>query len=216
MSDLTIEQIQAALSQKLPGQSAQYKMAPQPDILSRWDKPIDCRNAAVLLFLYPHITHNSKREWHIILIRRSEYMGLHRGQISFPGGQNEANETLQTTALREAHEEIGLLPEIVKIIGKLSCLYTPPSNFCIYPYIGYSDHRPDFQADTTEVAELIEPPLSLIQNPTIRQRELRTFHDGTPRHVPFFNIHGHKVWGATAMILNEFLTTIKRLVVLHR
>ncbi|MDM8529993.1 CoA pyrophosphatase [Anaerolineales bacterium HSG25] len=210
MSDLTIEQIQSALAQKLPGRSAQHKMAPQPlpDMLSRWDKPTDCRNAAVLLLLYPHITRNSKQEWHILLTRRSEYPGVHSGQISFPGGRHEADETFQATALRETHEEVGVLPDTVTIIGQLSYLYTPPSNFCIYPYVGYVDQRPDFQTDMVEVAELIEPPLNLMQDPTIRRHEIRTFKDGVPRNIPYFDVYGHKVWGATAMMLSEFLTII--------
>ena len=209
MSGLTIEHIQTALAQTLPGKTAQYKKAPQPlpDGLRR-DKPTDCRNAAVLLFLYPHTTRNSKQEWHILLTRRAEYPGVHSGQISLPGGRHEAGETFQTTALRETYEEVGVSPDTVNIIGQLSYLYTPPSNFCIYPYVGYADRRPDFQADTTEVAELIEPPLSLIRNPTIRHHESWIIHDGTSRNIPFFDIYGHKVWGATAMILSEFLTII--------
>jgi 8-oxo-dGTP pyrophosphatase MutT (NUDIX family) len=211
MSKLTIEQLRQALQKPLPGIIAQKKMAPRPlpKHLSRWTPPENHREAAVLLLLYPHITADNQQEWHIVLTRRHEYPGVHGGQISFPGGQREAGESLQTTALREAHEEVGTSPEEVDIVGSLSPLYTPPSNFCIHPYVGYCRSRPQFQPDPVEVAELIEPHLSLLQNPALRQQELWPFPDNLELQVPFFNVYGHKIWGATAMILNEFLMIIK-------
>jgi 8-oxo-dGTP pyrophosphatase MutT (NUDIX family) len=146
---------------------------------------------------------------HLVLTRRPEYPGAHSGQISLPGGRREAGESLQTTALREANEEIGLIPTSVEVIGELSPLYTPPSNFCIYPFIAFSATRPTFQPDAKEVAELIELPLTLLFSPTIYKEEIWYFPDYGERRVPFFDIFGHQVWGATAMILNEFLTLLR-------
>jgi|JFJP01.1.fsa_nt_gi 8-oxo-dGTP pyrophosphatase MutT (NUDIX family) len=207
---LTVEQIQTALQNPLPGVHAQRKMAPEPlpEQLNRWAQPSNYREAAVLLLLYPHARPESPLDWHIILTRRPEYDGVHSGQISFPGGRREGDESFLNTAMREAQEEIGLPPEAAKVVGQLSPLYIPPSNFYIYPYIAVSQYRPEFQPDPIEVAELIELPLSLLQDPTIFQTETWLFPNGIEREVPLFNIFGHKVWGATAMILNEFLTLI--------
>jgi 8-oxo-dGTP pyrophosphatase MutT (NUDIX family)/uncharacterized membrane protein len=195
----------------LPGQAGQIKMAPEPPAgrgANRWDKPDNCREAGVLLLLYPHITNGHTPELHVLLTRRTEYPGVHSGQISFPGGRREGQESLQTTALREAMEEVGVLPATLEIIGQLSRLYTPPSNFCIYPFVGFSSTRSSFRLDPQEVAELIETPLSLLLNPTVRKEEIWNFEEYGQRRVPFFDIFGHKVWGATAMMLSEFLTLL--------
>jgi len=211
MTTLTIDPIQKALQQSLPGQSAQLKMAPQrlEMPIDRWEHPNDCRDAGVLILLYPHQTLNDYKEWHIILTRRPEYLGVHSGQISLPGGRRETDETLQATALRETYEEVGVLAQTITIIGALTPLYTPPSNFCIHPFVGSVTHRPNFKADPIEVAELIESPLNLLRDPTIHQKEVWTFPNGIQNRVPYFDILGHKVWGATAMILSEFLMIIQ-------
>jgi 8-oxo-dGTP pyrophosphatase MutT (NUDIX family) len=219
LTALTIAHIRRALANPLPGVKGQIKMAPQPRVgqINRWDTPpTDCREAGVLLLLYLHTNNHlgtpsasSESELHLVLTRRPEYPGAHSGQISLPGGRREAGESLQTTALREANEEIGLIPTSVEVIGELSPLYTPPSNFCIYPFIAFSATRPTFQPDAKEVAELIELPLTLLFSPTIYKEEIWYFPDYGERRVPFFDIFGHQVWGATAMILNEFLTLLR-------
>jgi 8-oxo-dGTP pyrophosphatase MutT (NUDIX family) len=186
------------------------------DLPSRWEDPDDCREAAVLLLLYPTLPSQDganiqphQPELHFVLIRRPVYSGVHSGQISLPGGQREDGEELAATALRETQEEIGLAPETVEIIGQLSPLYIPPSNFCIYPFVAASPGRPAFQSNLREVAELIETPLNLLFNPAIRQEETWNFPNYGERLVPFYNIYGHKVWGATAMILSEFLILLQ-------
>jgi 8-oxo-dGTP pyrophosphatase MutT (NUDIX family) len=205
---VTINQIQQRLSEPLPGPAGQFEMAPQrlPGQPNRWAAPADCREAGVLLLFYPQRANgNWSEELHLVLTRRPEYPGVHSGQMSFPGGRREAGESLRATALRETLEEVGVLPETLQVIGALSPLYTPPSNFCIHPFIAYSPVQPQFQPDEKEVAELVEVPLSLLFDPAIRKEEVWEFKDYGPRRVPFFDIYGHKVWGATAMILNEFL-----------
>jgi 8-oxo-dGTP pyrophosphatase MutT (NUDIX family) len=144
----------------------------------------------------------------LVLIRRPEYPGVHGGQISLPGGRREVGEPLPATALREAREEIGLDPETVEIIGQLSPLYTPPSNFYIFPFVAFSPNQPLFQPNANEVAEIIETPLRLLQNPAHRKEESWYFQNYGERRVPFFDVYGHQVWGATAMILSEFLTLL--------
>jgi len=175
--------------------------------LDRWEQAEHYREAGVLLLLYPHRT-DSRSELHIALTRRTEYPGVHSGQISFPGGRRENGETLQTTALRETQEEVGVLPETLQLIGKLSPLYTAPSNFCIHPFIAFSSTRPPFSLDPKEVAELIETPLSLLLNPATCKQETWNFPNYGERRVSFFDVFGHKVWGATAMMLSEFLVLL--------
>jgi 8-oxo-dGTP pyrophosphatase MutT (NUDIX family) len=192
-------------------------MAPEPfdSSIDRWHIPVDCREAGVLLLLYPGVTNSrnstkgAQSELYLTLIRRTDYPGgVHSGQISFPGGRREGQETLQTTALREAQEETGILPDTLSIIGQLSPLYVPASNFCIYPFVAFSSVRPVLQPDPIEVAELIEVPLSLLLDPTIRKERTRYLNNYGERLVPYFDVYGHQVWGATAMMLEEFLTLL--------
>jgi 8-oxo-dGTP pyrophosphatase MutT (NUDIX family) len=206
----TIKDIQEAMQRPRPGVSGQIKMAPQParDGLNRWDWPDNCRLAAVLLLLYPHKAEDYPSELHLVLTRRTEYPGTHSGQISLPGGRREGEESLQATALRETREEVGVPPDKVEVIGQLSPLYTPPSNFCIYPFVAFSTQRLRFQPEPLEVAEIIEVPLSLLLDSTTRREEVWHFPNKGERSVPFFNVFGHKVWGATAMILSEFLSLL--------
>ena len=202
---LTIEQIKQALNQPLPGKPAQQLMAPMPvtNKFDRWPIPEDCREAGVLLLLF-----EKEAELHVTLTRRHTYPGVHSGQIAFPGGQREQDEALQETALRETYEEVGVLPESLEVIGQLSRLYTPPSNFCIFPFVAFYAGLPAFQPDSREVAELIEAPLNLFLNPATQKKELWHFENFGERNVPYFDIFGHKVWGATAMIFSEFITLL--------
>ena len=210
-STLTIEYIQQTLTGTLPGIRGQEKMAPAPtaDQKNRWQVPEQCRDAAVLLLLYPRHSQVLISELHLVLTRRPNYPGVHSGQISFPGGRHEAGETLEATALRETWEEVGVQPKSLNVIGTLSRLYTPPSNFCIYPFVAFSNHRPEFELDQREVAELIEVPLRHFFDPAIYKQETWHFEKYGERLVPFFDVFGHKVWGATAMILSEFITLLK-------
>jgi 8-oxo-dGTP pyrophosphatase MutT (NUDIX family) len=206
----TIEDVQYALTYPLPGVAGQKRMAPQPRAgdVDRWTKSDYCREAGVLLLLYPHTINSRGLELNLVLTRRTEYPGVHSGQISFPGGRREGQESLQATALRETMEEVGVLPDSLEIIGRLSPLYTPPSNFCIYPFVAFSATRPGFQLDPQEVAELLETPLSHLLNPAAFKEEIWHFQEYGERRIPFFDVFGHKVWGATAMILSEFLTLL--------
>jgi 8-oxo-dGTP pyrophosphatase MutT (NUDIX family) len=208
-----LEDVRRALAGPLPGVDGQKKMSPSPAPagVSRWTIPGRCRQAGVLLLLYPHADNGHTPELHLILIRRPKYPGAHSGQISFPGGRRENSEALRATALRETWEEVGVSPENVEIVGQLSTLYTPPSNYCIYPFVAFCQTRPPFKADPREVAELIEVPLKLLFNPDIWRKETWHFEKYGARQVPYFDIYGHKVWGATAMILSEFLTLFTHL-----
>jgi 8-oxo-dGTP pyrophosphatase MutT (NUDIX family) len=142
------------------------------------------------------------------LTRRTDTLESHRGQISLPGGAREGTESLQDTAVRETHEELNVSPSNWSIFGRLSQLYIPPSGFLISPYVAYASARPMFHPDPGEVAELIETPLTLILDPATVVREQWTLR-GAVVEVPFFDVFGHKVWGATAMVLSELITMLR-------
>jgi 8-oxo-dGTP pyrophosphatase MutT (NUDIX family) len=206
----TPDRLQQVLSGPLPGQTGQEKMAPAPVRRhpDRWELPVDCREAAVLLLLYRHQSTAASPDWYLALIKRPDYAGVHSGQIALPGGQREASEALMETALRETREEIGVAVPEENVVGQLSPLYTPPSNFCIYPFVAVYSHQPDFQPDSREVSTVVEVPVRMFFDPSYRKEEIWRFEKYGDRRVPFFDILGHKVWGATAMILSEFTALV--------
>jgi 8-oxo-dGTP pyrophosphatase MutT (NUDIX family) len=202
-----LDDIRAALSGPLPGLNAHLKMAPQPR--PGWNPdfalPADCRQGGVLILLY-----SRAERLQLVLTRRTETVRSHKGQISLPGGKREGDESLIQTALRETCEELGVAPDGTEVIGRLSALYTPPSNYCIHPFVGHRSVAPAFRPDPVEVAEILEVPLAVLLDPTIRKVEY--WPDArfeSPRRVPFFDINGHVVWGATAMILSELVTLLE-------
>lgn len=200
LRELTLDDMRVALKKPLPGIAAQIKLAPREAYRLeslRATPPADARPAGVLILLYQH-----EGVWHFPLMKRTEDGLTHSGQISLPGGSQEAGESLQETALREACEEVGAACAEVEVLGQLSTLYIPPSNFLVTPTVGYVAGRPDFQCDPREVAELIEVPLSALFDRDVVKREPWTLR-GVTVEVPFYQIGPHKVWGATAMILSE-------------
>jgi len=195
MARLTPDFIRDALRRPLPGPDAQSRMAPLGR--ERIPAPPDAQEAGVLLLIYP-----GPADLLFVLTRRADQLGYHSGQISLPGGRREPNDLdFVATALREAQEEIGIVAGQVQTLGALTALYIPQSNFVVHPVIGYAAGRPAFRPNAAEVAELIEAPLHMLLNPTIRQVGVLS-QDGPP--VPFYRLGGHAVWGATAMILSEF------------
>lgn len=163
----------------------------------------DVRESSVLILLYPGAANPESAM--IVLMLRSEYGGVHSGQISLPGGKSEpGDKDRAATALREAQEEIGIEPSNVHLLGSLTDLYIPPSNFLVTPILGYQNTAPSFKADPSEVAEIIEIPLAELLNEAnvcLRKMKLSV---GISLKVPAFCIDGHIIWGATAMILSEF------------
>ena len=203
---MTIDEVRRALQRPLPGLSAQARMAPpyrreQVEIVL--NPPADCKQAGVLVLLYPY-----GGELCFPLTRRPDHVEFHKGQISLPGGSQESGEPLCQTALRETQEEIGVQAVAVEVLGELSPLYVPPSNFCVRPFVGHVVRRPDFQLQAVEVAELIEAPLAALLDPATIREEDWEIHDGIWR-IPFYQFGPHKVWGATAMILAELQTILE-------
>jgi len=189
----------------LPGLQAQLKMTPHPRPGHQTYEEVGdkCIKAGVLLLLYPR-----EDELHLILTRRTEKLSHHQAQISLPGGRQDRGESLIQTALREAREELGIQPESAQIMGMLTPLYIPPSNYCIYPVVSSVPVRPDFSPSPREVAEIIEVPLSHLLDVKNRIEEIWTIR-GIQVSIPFFSFLGHKIWGATAMVLSEFLELVR-------
>jgi len=194
------------LAEPLPGRDSQNKMASLRRIsalaVNRVKKPI---KSSVLILLYPFYD-----EAGFVVILRPDYGGVHSGQISLPGGKFEDDDlSLSYTALRETKEEIGAKPEDIQILGQLTDLYIPPSNFIVTPFIGVTPLRPKFVADPTEVAKIIEIRLSELlnkDNMTMRSIKLPL---GIRMKVPCWVINQEIIWGATAMILSEFQELLK-------
>ncbi|MCB0547497.1 MAG: CoA pyrophosphatase [Phaeodactylibacter sp.] len=208
MNDRLINTLEKKLKQgALPGKEVQYQMA---HVIRRRYEPVPdkARKAGVLALFYP-----KDSGWHIVLIERgsSHPEDHHGGQISFPGGKFEKGDrSLADTALREAHEEVGVDPNTVTLIGELTELYIPVSNFLVKPYVGYTTTTPLFRPQLSEVRSIVETPLELLKQPEARQStDLKLASNITLRNVPYFNVYGKVVWGATAMMLNELLEVIK-------
>lgn len=199
----TVERLREALAGPLPGLEAQLRMAPEPRL--GWDPlkfPDGARDGAALLLIYPHDDH-----LHLALTVRGAALRNHTGQVSLPGGGVDTGETLEAAALREAQEEVGLEPQSVEILGRLTPLHVPVSGFLLHPLVGYTSMRPAFQRAEWEVARIIEAPVSLLADPALIKREIRTRvveGESIDVSVPYYDIDGEKVWGATAMVLSEF------------
>ena len=201
---LTIEHIRAAMRGPLPGPREQIRMAPQPRTLV---PPADSspRQAGVLLVLYP-----IGDALHVVLTIRNAHLNYHRGQISLPGGGwEEVDSSYLETALRETCEEIGIAADGLEVLGPLTPLYIPPSNNVVHPFVAYTSQRPAFDPDPAEVASLLEVPLPLLLDPATRREEDWIWR-GEPLHVPFYAVDEHKIWGATAIVLAEFLAMVDR------
>ncbi len=201
---LTVEQVRAALQKPLPGLSAQLRMSPQPrpGTERMLDPSLDCRRAGVLLLLYP-----CGEGLCLVLTRRTESVQSHQGQISLPGGSQEPGETAVEAAIREANEELAVDPAVLTVIGQLSPLYIPHSGFCMYPVVAYAALRPTFVPSDSEVAEVIEERLDHLVDSATCVEEVWQLR-GQPVRVPFYRIGANKVWGATAMVLCEFVSLL--------
>ena len=198
-----LDRLRTALRGPLPGLEAQLHMAPTPRV--GWDPlkfPEGARDGAGLLLVYPH-----DDTLQFPLTVRGSGLRNHTGQVSLPGGRVDQGESYEDAALREAEEEIGVDPRTVQLLGRLTPLHIPVSGYILHPVIGFTSMRPAFQRAEWEVARIIEAPVSWLSDPRSRKREMRTRSVSGQTidvDVPFYDIDGEKVWGATAMVLAEF------------
>jgi len=209
MFEFTIDMIEAQLQKPLPGVKAQLRMAPRPGSLKSPAPESKPRKSGVLVLLFPSV---ETGELCFVLTRRTENVADHKGQISLPGGAVDPHDhSIADTALREACEEVGVRIDTMRILGPLTPIYMPPSDFCVQPYVACMFQSPQFLPQPEEVAEIIEVPLRYLldeRNVVIEEWPL----DHEIKQVPYFNVHGHKVWGATAVVLSEFAAILENLV----
>ncbi|HXV77032.1 MAG TPA: CoA pyrophosphatase [Candidatus Polarisedimenticolaceae bacterium] len=187
----------------LPGPAAQNRMAPRPR--TGWQPgvvPDGCRPGAGLLLVYPVDGLPV-----VLLTKRDPLLAQHAGQVSLPGGALDPDETVEQAALREAFEEVGLVSHGIRVIGQLTPLHIPVSQFVLHPVVACSERRPELVARPGEVERLLEPALGCLADSRNYAIERRLFR-GQEFRVPYVSVGGEKLWGATAMILAEFLTLL--------
>ncbi len=192
------------LAQPLPGVDAHRQMASASRLKLLQQPNERTRRSAVLILFYP-----DRGEIHLPFILRPAYEGVHGGQVAFPGGRMErTDESLVRTALREAQEEIGIRTSDVTVLGPLTELFIPPSNFMVLPVVGVMNRKPDFYPDPREVEAVFEVTLAELADEGIRTSRTLDVR-GTPVEAPGFVVQNYYVWGATAMMLSELLTVVK-------
>ena len=194
----------------LPGSDSQFKMSPpfREELVKKYRSKIPfAKKAGVMALVFPDKENNSK----MALILRKSYQGVHSAQIGFPGGRFEKGDTdLKHTALRETEEEIGIQRQEIKVIKELTDLYIPPSNFLVTPFMGYITRTPTYLLDEIEVEAVVEASLSDILHDSSSSSARVMTSLNQELEVPTFNVAGHIVWGATAMMLSEIKDLLKR------
>ena len=199
--DELCHRLKVRLTRPLPGEHAHNMFRAQPvgDVRPLFDHKHPPRPGGVIILLY-----DDAGAIKFPLIKRPDYTGAHGGQVSLPGGKAEAGEDAIQTALRECEEEIGVDRKGVSVLGKLSDFYVIPSNYIVTPVIACIHPRPVFSPDPFEVSRVFEARIDdIIADDSIKQKEILAA--GKYRMMaPHFEIENEIVWGATAMMLNEF------------
>lgn len=203
-----LELLRQRINGPLPGMEAHERMMPSTrrTIYRDITIPEDAKKSAVLLLFYPE-----ENGLHFPLIERTAYPGVHSKQIGLPGGAwEESDPDYIATALRETEEEIGIGRDQIQVLGQLSSLYIPPSNFWVQPVVGFIQTRPSFVPDPNEVEQVITAALSPLLGEDAAVESKVQHSSGLHLKVPSYIIGGHVVWGATAMMISEVAALLNR------
>lgn len=197
-----------ALKYPLPGKPAQAILKPYLKINKNIDVPpplIKPKTGAVMSLLYP-----KNGMPYILFIERPIYDGVHSGQIAFPGGKIEKEDSsFLNAALRETQEEVGIPPVSIHVLGALTEIYVFASNFMVYPFVGVVDNLSSLKLQETEVAGILEVPMSVFfEDNIIKEKPIKNAL-GFTLMAPYYDIFGKTLWGATAMMVSELCTIIK-------
>lgn len=197
-----LAKLRKEITHHLPGESAHMKMAPISRPLSSLalKQAEEIRESAVAVVLY-----EEDNLIKCILTQRPEYEGKHGGQVSFPGGKKEPEDLdLEVTARRECYEEIGIPMDQGELIGKLTEVFIPVSSFLVQPYVYFHAEKPQLDRNLREVAEILHFTLyDLLEDHRVKTMDLKQPNGSIYKDVPYFYLVEKKVWGATALILNE-------------
>ncbi len=202
---MNINTLQLKLKADLPGINSQVKMAPahrEMELMRVDYQQFNPKLSAVIILLYPE-----DLSLKIIFIRRSVYVGLHSGQIAFPGGKYEnSDKNLLETAKREMEEELGISRNSYQILGQLTDLYVPPSNFLLRSYVAYTDAKPQFVIDAREVQEVLIFDFEQFKQPdVIKLGDFKAHNSEKLIKAPYYDMNGNVIWGATAMVMSELI-----------
>jgi len=199
------EKIASLFKKPLPGVRAQKQMAPSlrklPDLTV--ESETNRKKSAVMIVLF-----KNNGELSILFIKRPEYDGHHSGQVAFPGGKTDENDTsLLDTAIRECKEEVGIEISATDIVGTLSSLHIPVSNIMVFPFVAFLQKMPTIHPDNYEVAYTFIASISDLKKRK-NHKIKHSFFKNTPITIPFFSIQNEEIWGATAMICSELLAVL--------
>jgi len=190
--------LQNRLKEDLPGKKAHIEVAPYRKVEFNESDLEQAKKSSVLILFY-----SKNNSVYTVLMQRTAYQGSHSGQVSFPGGKAEPSDTsIQHTTLREANEEIGVDSKEVNIIGQITDVYIPVSNFHVVPFIGITKKMPEFILETREVEEIIELNIPYFMQQELIHNKVKMANN-TIVKVPSFEYQQKVIWGATALMLNE-------------
>ncbi|WP_423126282.1 NUDIX hydrolase [Gaoshiqia sp. Z1-71] len=200
MNSFLPDHIARLLQSGLPGEQSHLKMVPPGrSLYTAAEDRKRVKLSSVLILLFP-----VAGEIYTCFVKRSAGLKYHPGQVSLPGGQVEEGESAEMAALRETQEEIGVSARDIRVLGRLSELFVQVSSYTVYPFVGWLDEQPEFVLNRDEAEKLILFPVQrFLERREIGYMELET--STGLLEVPYYPCDGEIIWGATAMILTEFL-----------